>query len=230
MCSKRRLRPADQGVAAAGVGSPAVTNDGGRISVQGTGRIALRPDLDRLRLSCLNEHVRAAAAFDACSSETAAVIAALAESGIGSNDLSTSCIVLSRRHDSDRYLALNSLVVTVRPPERAGGVLAVAVDAGGDALTIDNVAFDVADDAEARSQARQEAVQDARRTAEELAAASGVRLGRLISLEEAGGQRVTGQPRPSRRMSASAAPAPVEVGEQQVIVSVTASYEIAQDT
>lgn len=213
----------------AGVGSRAVTNDGGRISVQGTGHVALRPDLARLRLSCLGEHARAAAAFDACSSETAAVIAALAEASISSSDLSTSGIVLSRRHDSDRYFALNSLVVTVRPPERAGEVLAVAVDAGGDALTIDNVAFDVADDAEARSQARQEAVEDARRTAEELAAAAGVRLGRLISLEEGGGQRVTGQPRPARRISARAAAAPVEVGEQQVIVSVNASYEIAED-
>ncbi|HXY43517.1 MAG TPA: SIMPL domain-containing protein [Acidimicrobiales bacterium] len=207
-----------------------MTNETRRISVEGTGRVRLRPDLARLRLGCFAEHDRAALAFDACSSATAAVIAALREAGAGDDDLSSSGISLSRRHDSNRYVALNGLVVTVRPPERAGEVLAVVVDAGGDALTINNVEFDVADDSDERSQARQEAVRDARRTAEQLASAAGVRLGRILSLEESVGRHGGGQlMRSLRAAPAAAAPAPVEVGDQEVAASVSVVFEIGDE-
>lgn len=202
--------------------------DNGRISVQGTGSVSVRPDLARLRLRCLGEDDRAASAFDACSSATAAVIAALREAGADDGDLSTSGIALSQRHDDSRYIGMNTLVVTVRPPERAGQVLAVAVEAGGDALAIDNIQFDVADDTEERSQARAQAVLDARRIAQELAAAAGVRLGRLISLEESGGW-IAARP-VGRMLSGAKAPVLVEVGDQEVAVSVSAVFEIASDT
>jgi len=64
-----------------------VTDETRRISVQGTGRVRLRPDLARLRLGCFAEHDRAAVAFDACSSATGAVLAALREAGAGDDYL-----------------------------------------------------------------------------------------------------------------------------------------------
>lgn len=193
------------------------------ISVSATGSVRIRPDLARVRLSCSTEDEGGRAAFEACASVTAAVIAALRDAGIGDGDVSTSGVQLSRRRDNGRYVAQNNLVVTVRPPDRTGEVLGVAVDAGGDALSIDQLVFDLADASEALSEARARAVHSARERAEELAAAASVQIGQLVSLSEGGG-------RPPIRMGAMRAAAtpspPVEVGEQEVAVTVSAEFEI----
>jgi uncharacterized protein len=198
------------------------------ISVHGTGRVQVHPELARLRLGCIVENEGAVGAFDSCSTATAAVIAALRDTGAGEDDISTSGIQLSKRHQGP-YVAENDFTVTVRPPESAGEVLAVAIGAGGDALTINGIEFDVADDTAARSEARSMAVRDAHDKAEELASAAGLRLGRLVSLDEGGG--MGGPVRFSRRaISAGAASAPVEVGDKEVSVSVSAVFEIAEAT
>jgi uncharacterized protein YggE len=194
------------------------------ISVQAAGRAAIGPDLARVHLGCMVEHDRAAEAFEGCSSATAAVIAALRNAGLGEGAISTSGIQLTRRHDNQRYLGTNNLAVTVRPPERTGEILGIAVGAGADALSINNLEFGVADDTEARSRARAEAVRDAYAIANELAGAAGVTLGRLVSLDEGGGFRPH---RGSQRMAPMAAAAPVEIGDQEVVVSVAAVFEIA---
>ena len=134
----------------------------------------------RVRLSCVVEEDGARRVFDSCSAATAAVIRAMRAAGIADDDLSTTGVQLSRRRDTGRYLGQNSLTVTVRPPERAGEVVGLAVDAGGDAISIDHLQFGLEDSVSAESDARAQAVAATRRIAEEVAAAAGVQLGELV--------------------------------------------------
>jgi uncharacterized protein YggE len=196
-----------------------------RIAVQATGRVRVRPDLARVHVTCLVKRPAAALAFDDCSEATRSVLAALGAAQIADGDLATSGIDLSRQHDDGSYVATNSLVVVVRPPERVGAVLRAAVEAGGDAVSIGRLDFDIADRHDAESDARTHAVQQARRKAEQLATAARVALGPLLLLSEGGMQS-----EPSRRVRAAAAFSggpPVEVGEHTIAVTVTAEFEIA---
>lgn len=194
------------------------------VTVTGTGRAQARPDVARVRLTCTSEDETAAAAFDACSSVTAAVIAALREWGVSEDDLSTEGIDLSRNHrnrEEQPYLASNALSVDVRPPERAGELLQRALEAGGDALAIGRLQFVVADPEPALAQARAAAVRAARQMAEELASAAGMSLGRLVSIEEG-----PGRVRPMGVQAMAARAAPVEVADQLITVIVSAVFEM----
>ena len=93
---------------------------------------------------------------------------------------------------------------------------------------IDNLSFDISKKDELLNEARKEALADARAKAELYAEAAGVKLGRLRELSEQAGHFPP--PRPMMmRMEAKAASAdvPVERGEQEVTVNVTATWEIA---
>lgn len=87
--------------------------------------------------------------------------------------------------------------------------------------------FDIEDRAPLEAQARQKAVADARARAEGLAKLSGVKLGRVVSISEAG----SGQspPSPMMMMRAEASNVPFQRGELTIVNSVTVLYELDDD-
>ena len=90
---------------------------------------------------------------------------------------------------------------------------------------VNGVDFSLSDPETAGDAARKAAFADARRKAELYAAAAGRKLGPLIRLDEAG-SRMEARPKMSLRMAADAAPVPVQSGEQQVSVSISASWRL----
>jgi uncharacterized protein YggE len=118
------------------------------------------------------------------------------------------------------YRVLNVAEVRARDVDRVGPVVDAAVAAG--ANVVGQIQFRLADPARAQTEARRLAVQDAAATAQQIAAAAGVRLGRLIAVNET--------PGPERfsagRVTMAAAGVPVEAGQLEVVVSVTARYSI----
>ncbi|MGH3562130.1 MAG: SIMPL domain-containing protein [Mycobacterium sp.] len=160
------------------------------------------------------------------------VITALMDAGVDRNDISTMDISLQPEYADSTgtpsftpgYRADNTIRVKVAQ-DSASRALAVIVKAGGDATRINSVSYSIEDDSQLVRAARERAFNDAKDRAEQYAELSGLRLGRVISIsEQPGGIAPIPTPMPRSTM---AAPVPVEPGQQTVVFSVTAVWELA---
>ena len=91
---------------------------------------------------------------------------------------------------------------------------------------INGVQFSIKDSKSARDKAREDAIREAREKAESMASAAGVKLGKLKSLSEGGGNF---NPRPTVFNGVSEsrqASTPISAGEQQINVTVNMTYDI----
>jgi uncharacterized protein len=201
------------------------------ITVTGTGTVEAAPDIATLTIGVTTQGDTAAAALSANTAALEAVMARLVSAGVAPRDMQTSNLSLNPNwtgYDSSAptisgYVAANMLTIRVRQLDTLGAVLDAAVADG--ANTLNGLTFGLADPAPALDAARKEAVADARARAELLAEAAGVKLGRIVSISEAGAGP---DPAPMFRAEASAAPVPVASGELGLTANVTIFYEIAE--
>ena len=207
--------------------------------LSGEGTASAAPDMAVITSGVVTQAETARAALDANTEAMTKLIDSLKGAGIEPKDIATSGFsvqpryVYQQRNDGTQepprisgYEVRNSVTVKVRDLAKLGGVLDKAVTEGSN--QIDNLSFDISKKDELLNEARKEALADARAKAELYAEAAGVKLGRLRELSEQAGHFPP--PRPMMmRMEAKAASAdvPVERGEQEVTVNVTATWEIA---
>ncbi len=162
----------------------------------------------------------------------------LADTGIDKRDISTANFQFGRgrdpEDDDDRsmgYIASQQLVVFVRNPDQAGAVIEALVDAGATDVSVQNYRGWWGGDRPSpgvESAARKQAVADARKKADDYAAALGMRISRVVSVND-GGVRITGEPAP--RASAALAvdvPTKIDNGESAVVASVSMQFELAR--
>ncbi|MCO5092804.1 SIMPL domain-containing protein [Bosea sp. (in: a-proteobacteria)] len=213
---------------------PAAGRPPPRISVAGEGEVAVAPDMAILNLTVLREAETARAALTANSEAMRQVLAALKEAGIAARDLQTSRLSIQPHYSEpgkDRnvhpritgYSVGNTLTVRVRNLADAGTILDKAVGLGVNAGG--GIAFVKDDLGPTLTEARKRAVADALARAGTLAEAAGVKLGRVLSIED---HSTTPQPvqfSPIRRMAAEAVP--LEGGENSYRTQVTVVFEIA---
>ena len=202
------------------------------ITVTGEGMVEAAPDIATLMIGVTTQGGTAAAALATNSAAMDAVLTRLTEAGIEARDMQTSNLSLGpdySKYDSSSgaapssYVASNMLTVRVRVLDSLGKVLDAAVADG--ANTLNGLTFGLADPAPTLNEARKEAVADARAKAELLATAAGVKLGKIVSISEAG---VVADPMPMFRQDAAAAAVPVQGGELGLSASVTIFYEIVE--
>lgn len=204
------------------------------ISVSGEGRVEVVPDLATVSLGVTTDADTASAAMAANSDAVAQVLERLKAAGIEPRDVQTSGLSLGPRYDYGRgdgtppklvgYTVSNMVTVRVRALDKLGGVLDGVVADG--ANTLNGLGFGLAEDGEARDEARRRAVADARRRAELYAEAAGVKLGRLVSINEAGGNYA---PMPMAEAAfAKSADVPIAAGEVGISANVSLLYEIAE--
>ncbi len=231
-------------VVAAFAGAPAGASDNEpypQIVVNGQGSAELAPDMALLQLTVTREAQTARAALDANSAAMAQVIKALRDQGIAERDLQTANFSIQPKYvypspksqgenQSPRivgYTVRNGLGVRVRDLGKLGAIIdqsvTLGVNEGG------SIVFTNDDPTAAIEQARRRAVEDAIAKAKTLAAAAGVKLGRVLEISE---QSYMPAPAPMMRaemMMAKAADAvPVAAGESSYEVTVNLSYAIAQ--
>src|SRR5262249_43626184 len=143
------------------------------------------------------------------------LIDALRGAGVASEDMQTSQIsVYPDYTDSGGvrgYEASNSVSVTVALA-KAGDALEAAVGAG--ATQVDGPSLTQEDGKKLYESALRDAVADARSRAEVLAAAAGVKVGEVVSMEETTDS--SGPLALDMRASAAPTPAPIEAGTQDV--------------
>jgi len=118
------------------------------------------------------------------------------------------------------YRVTNVVQVRTRRVDGMGRIVDAAVTAG--ANVVRNVHFTIDAPERAEAEARALAMQDATGKARQVAAAAGVKLGRLLSVTESGPMR----PVTMARVTMATAPGPVEPGQLEVTITVQARYAI----
>lgn len=205
------------------------------ITVMGEGVVHGAPDMAILSIGVTTEAKTAKDAMAQNSASLALVLERLKAAGIDARDLQTSNLSLNPNwsgYDSASggqpkiagYTATNQLTVRIRALETLGAVLDAAITDGANALN--GLTFGLSDPRPSTDAARVLAVQDARAKATLMVEAAGVRLGKIVSIAEAGGFV---QPAgPMFRAAADSAPVPVEGGEVAANATVTVVFEIVQ--
>ncbi len=213
-----------------------------RILVSGQGSAEIAPDMALLQLTVTREAATAREALDANSAAMAQVIKALRGEGIAERDIQTDNFSIQPKYDYPPqkpqgenqaprivgYTVRNGLAVRVRDLGKLGAVIDQAVTLGVNEGG--NILFSNDDPSAAIEQARTAAVKDAMARAKTLAAAAGVKLGRVLEISE---QSFMPGPAPMMRaemmMAAPAADTvPVAAGESSYQVMVSLSYAIEQ--
>jgi hypothetical protein len=204
------------------------------ITVSGEGEVRAVPDTGQIAAGVVTEATTASEALRANSAAMQRVMAALDELGIPKKSVQTwgfSVSPVYEDHAVSRrapriagYRVSNQVAVEVQGVERVGAALDRLVAAGANELG--GVAFSVAEPVPLVDEARRRAMADARRRAEIYAAAAGVKLGRVLQVEETGGGSPV-QIRYARTMAAEAAAPPIAAGELELSASVRVTYAIA---
>ncbi len=156
------------------------------LSVSGNGTVYLTPDIAYIYIGVHNEDPAIATAVANNNTQTQALVDALKNAGIASEDIQTSnfSVYSSAQYDKatgvlsgTNYAVDNTVYVTVRDLTKLGSLLNTAVGAG--ANNINSITFDVADKTAAMAQARTKAMANASSLASELAQTAKVTLGEI---------------------------------------------------
>ncbi len=203
------------------------------ISVTGTGRVLLTPDIADLRLGVTTTARTVNEARSANATSMTAVISTLKGLGVADRDIQTTTLSLGPVYDYSSnanpprltgYTLTNSVAVTIRDLDVAGDVIDGTIAAG--ATTLDSITFRVADQTNAEKEAREAAMTAARAKAQTLAAAAGVSIDGVASISET----VAPIPYPVYYGAAAAAlrdaATPVEAGTNEVSVTIAVVYVI----
>jgi uncharacterized protein YggE len=217
--------------AALAAASAAHAYDTPSIRVAGTGEVSAAPDTAHLSAGVVSEAASAAEAVRANGAAMERVLAALDTAGIAKQDVQTSGFSVWPVYAESAgpagppritgYRVSNQVSVRVVGVEKVGGVLDQLVASG--ANEVGGVSFSIGEPAPLLDEARKRALADARRKAELYAASAGVRLGRLLRIEETGAGGPG--PLPAARMEASAA-VPIAPGRVDLGVTTIATYAI----
>jgi hypothetical protein len=204
-----------------------------QISVNGTGRVFIEPDIADVQLGVTFQGDTAKEASDKAAEAMSAVLAALLEMGIPEKDIQTTQLSINPVYDwndsppnIEGWEASNIVTVTVRDVTMVGDVVDAATSAG--ATNVNGITFRVDDPKAAEAEARDAAVADARAKADQLAAAAGVTIVGVISISETS----YNQPQPiflekayAEEAMDSAAATPVQPGNVELSVQVFINYE-----
>lgn len=212
------------------------------ISMSGEGTAARAPDMAVLSSGVVTRGKTAREALTANTDAMTTLIDSIKSAGIEARDIATSGFSVQPQYvypkptkDGEQqeprisgYEVRNSVTVRVRDLSKLGALLDQAVTDGSN--QINGLNFDISEKAELLNEARKKAYADARAKAELYAEAAGFKLGNLRALNEAGGGYPPPRPMMMRLEKAQAASAdvPVEAGEQELSINVTATWEIVQ--
>lgn len=222
-----------QAIAQGPPASAQVPHEPSLVSVVGHGVVHGEPDLASLELGVTVTEADVRDAVGQLDSRIAAVMEAVRSLGVAEQDIRTTSFNVWREerypqesNDSKpTYRAHHMLNVQLDDAQRAGEVLAAAVEAG--ANSIGGISFGIADSRELERQAREAAVTDAQRKAQGFAEAAGVALGAPVSIEELSASNGS-RPMFDRAAATVMSESQVAPGRLSVEVRVAISYRLEQ--
>ena len=202
------------------------------ITVTGTGKVTLTPDIAYISIGVHTENASAKEAVSQNTTQAQAVIAAIKGFGVADKDIQTTNFSINPQQQTDStgkvtgvtYTVDNTVYVTMRDLTKLGNLLDSTVTAG--ANNINSIQFDVADKTAALSQARLAAVADAKKQADELTKATGVTLDVVqnISYYDTTAPVTVQYSKADVVAAPMAASVPVQAGSMQIYTTVTVVY------
>jgi len=206
----------------------------GQINVQGTGVVAVAPDMALITLGVVQDGDTAARAMDAMSAAMEGVMAQMTTAGIDPKHVQTGSLRLDQRYENYDggsrqpvgYSAYADIRVQVFDLAILGAVLDAAVRDGANQMN--GLQFDVADRAPHLTAARKAAVADAAAKAQVYAGAAGVNLGGLMQIAE-GSNR--GGPMPmmaEASFDSASRSVPIAAGELTISASITMTWALLE--
>lgn len=206
------------------------------ISVNGVGRLDVAPDRADLTLAIETQDKSAEAARDQAAMTMKAVISALHDAGVNNKDMQTRYVALMPIYEPNAnnkisaYQLTNQLAIKVRDINKSSTIMDLAIKTGGNAARVQNISFAIDNPESALKQARENAFLDAKTKAEQYATLANVKLGKPQQIIEGGA--VSSAPAHYadmavlRSANVGAESTPIQVGEQEVSVSVNVVFAI----
>jgi hypothetical protein len=199
------------------------------------GKVAQAPDIVDVSGGVVTSAPTAAAALADNATRMTAVVAAVRKAGIADRDIQTSGLSLQPQYKYANneapvltgYQATNTISLRIRKIDDAGKLIDTLVAQGANQISGPTFGIDKAD--AALDSARAQAVATGRARADLYAKAAGLRVRRLVSISEGGGNEPG--PRPMMMMAradkiAAAPPTPVAPGEVVLGITVQMVYEL----
>jgi uncharacterized protein YggE len=217
-------------IAAAG---PALADEAPKrtISLSATGAIETPPDKVDISTGVTSQADTAKEALAKNTEAMSQVVAALKEDGIDPKDIQTSNFSVSPLYEDRKenrspkiigYQVANSVRITVHDIGKLGDILDKAVTLG--ANDVGSIEFGVDEPEALKDKARQLAMQNAIANAKLYAEAAGVKLSKILTINEDQGPIVARYAAPAPMEMAKAVP--IEAGTATVEVRVHVSFEL----
>ncbi len=213
---------------ATGIGEPPAT-----VYVNGSGSVTIAPDTASVVVGVNILEKTLSSAQEKATTQMTAVIDALNAAGFDEKDIQTVNYSVNILQDYDQngnpatitgFQVSNQVNVTVRDLDKLGSILDTVVGQGANAIY--GISFFVDDPSAAASQARTQAVQDAKQRADELAAAAGMRVGRILSISESYSPPPSPVPYAAAESADARAAVPIQAGTSTVSVQVQVTYQL----
>jgi len=219
-------------ISGVGLARPANAADSRYITVSATGTATVVPDAVRINATVSVLGTTSKGALSSAGTTSTAVRSALAANKVATKDVATQSITVYPEYSYPAsgtptlsgYRATQSFDITIRNATTAGAVVDAIVEAGGDNLQVNGVSPFVLDSDKATETARTAAVKKAKAKAASYAKLLGVKLGRVIYLDES--STPTAYPIYTSTAKADSAATVVDLGEQKVSVSVVVRWAI----
>jgi uncharacterized protein YggE len=211
---------------------PASAADTRYITISATGTTTVVPDAVRINATVSVLGATSKGALSTAGKTSSAVRSALTANKVAIKDIATQSITVYPEYSYPAsgtptlsgYRATQSFDITIRNATTAGTVVDAIVEAAGDYLQVNGVSPFVLDSDKATETARTAAVKKAKAKAASYAKLLGVKLGRVIYLDET--STPTAYPIYSASAKTDSAETVVDLGEQKVSVSVTVRWSI----
>ena len=211
---------------------PASAADSRYITVSATGSASVVPDAVRINATVSVLSTTSKGALASAATTSAAVRKALTANKVATKDIATQLVTVNPEYSYPAsgtptlsgYRATQSFDITIRSASTAGAVVDAIVEAGADNLQVNRVSPFVLDDNKATDSARTAAVNKAKAKAASYAKLLGVKLGKVIYLDESSAPSV--YPVYTTAAKADSTATVIDLGEQKITVSVTVRWAI----
>lgn len=203
------------------------------ISVEGTGEAYSVPDRAVINLGVTTDAATSEEAVSQNTEKMNAVLEAIKALGVAEEDIQTTGYYLNPKYDwvdgeqvDAGYTLTQDVEVKLTNFDLIGDLIADSSTAG--ANMVGGVTFTVEDSEAAKQEARLEAVAEAKAKAEQIAEASGLKLGDVVSYYEYSGDSGKGgyYDMAEATMDGSKSVPNIEPGQEEVSLTVTLSYQI----
>jgi uncharacterized protein YggE len=208
------------------------------ISVSGEGKVAAKPDIATVTIGVTNNAATAKVAQDRNTESMNKIIDYVKQQGVADKDITTSNFSVFPNYDynggTNRIISYNAnqtLTIKVRDVDKSTAtlseILSGALDSGSN--QIQGVYFGFDDSDALRQEARKQAIEKAKQKAQELADASGIKLGKVVSIQENSVYFPTpylmDATRAEAGMGGGGTP-PIQAGSQDVTATMTVIFEV----